>query len=273
MAARRALTTGIGCSEWKASSALSSGLERGVETKSGGLRPLLSVLMWGRLFSPPCLPLASDLDGRLFCATHLLYASQLHARPLIILTGPPTTTSSLSTDPNSLNSQLHASPWPITSTRIQHTARKGPAMPAVPSPTAAFDEIASSLLTFYLNGTRVQLDASTVDPEASLLSFIRSQPGLTGTKLGCGEGGCGACTVVIQSVHPRTGEMQHLAINACLAPLLSVEGKHVSRGLLSPAPSSGRQTDKGTTPPRRSSPSKGSARLITLTRSRNACGS
>ena len=103
-------------------------------------------------------------------------------------------------------------------------------MPAVPSPTAAFDEIASSLLTFYLNGTRVQLDASTVDPEASLLSFIRSQPGLTGTKLGCGEGGCGACTVVIQSVHPRTGEMQHLAINACLAPLLSVEGKHVSRG-------------------------------------------
>ncbi len=102
-------------------------------------------------------------------------------------------------------------------------------MPAVPSPTAAFDEVASSLLTFYINGTRVQLDASTVDPEASLLSFIRSQPGLTGTKLGCGEGGCGACTVVIQSVHPRTGEMQHLAINACLAPLLSVEGKHVSR--------------------------------------------
>lgn len=100
-------------------------------------------------------------------------------------------------------------------------------MPAVPSPTAAFDEVASSLLTFYINGTRVQLDASTVDPEASLLSFIRSQPGLTGTKLGCGEGGCGACTVVIQSVHPRTGEMQHLAINACLAPLLSVEGKHV----------------------------------------------
>ena len=146
-------------------------------------------------------------------------------------------------------------------------------MPAVPSPTAAFDEIASSLLTFYLNGTRVQLDASTVDPEASLLSFIRSQPGLTGTKLGCGEGGCGACTVVIQSVHPRTGEMQHLAINACLAPLLSVEGKHVSRGLLSPAPSSGHQTDKETTPPRRSSPSKESARLITLTRSRNACGS
>ncbi|GAA5990705.1 hypothetical protein JCM10908_003197 [Rhodotorula pacifica] len=100
-------------------------------------------------------------------------------------------------------------------------------MPAAPSPTAAFDEVASSHLTFYINGTRVQLDASTVDPEASLLSFIRSQPGLTGTKLGCGEGGCGACTVVIQSVHPRTGEMQHLAINACLAPLLSVEGKHV----------------------------------------------
>ncbi|BGP37400.1 hypothetical protein JCM10450v2_001310 [Rhodotorula kratochvilovae] len=85
-------------------------------------------------------------------------------------------------------------------------------MPAAPSPTSGFDA--------------VQLDGSQIDPDTSLLAFLRSQPGLTGTKQGCNEGGCGACTVVLQSIHPRTKEIQHLAINACLAPLVCLEGKH-----------------------------------------------
>ena len=48
-------------------------------------------------------------------------------------------------------------------------------------------------LTFYLNGTKVSLDVA--DPEVTLLEYLRGI-GLTGTKLGCAEGGCGACTVV-----------------------------------------------------------------------------
>ncbi|BGP19006.1 hypothetical protein JCM10213v2_007086 [Rhodosporidiobolus nylandii] len=99
------------------------------------------------------------------------------------------------------------------------------ALPA--SMTPSFDAIASSTLTFWLNGVKIELDGNTIDPDTTLLSFIRSQPNLTGTKLGCGEGGCGACTVCVQSIEPLTGRVQHLAINACLAPLVSVEGKHV----------------------------------------------
>ena len=48
-------------------------------------------------------------------------------------------------------------------------------------------------ITFYLNGNRMILEG--IDPEITLLEYLRGT-GLTGTKLGCAEGGCGACTVV-----------------------------------------------------------------------------
>ncbi|PYH47035.1 xanthine dehydrogenase [Aspergillus saccharolyticus JOP 1030-1] len=86
-------------------------------------------------------------------------------------------------------------------------------------------EHATSLLTFYLNGTPISLHSP--HPQWTLLDFIRAQDGLKGTKLGCGEGGCGACTVVLQFRHHRTRRMVHRAVNACLYPLVGVVGKHV----------------------------------------------
>lgn len=44
---------------------------------------------------------------------------------------------------------------------------------------------------------------------------------------GCGEGGCGACTIVVSQYNPTTKQIYHASINACLAPLVSLDGKHV----------------------------------------------
>jgi xanthine dehydrogenase/oxidase len=88
------------------------------------------------------------------------------------------------------------------------------------SVTSTYD----STLRFYLNGTRVVLDSA--DPEITLLEYLRGI-GLTGTKLGCAEGGCGACTVVVSQYNPTTKKIYHASVNACLAPLVSVDGKHV----------------------------------------------
>jgi aerobic-type carbon monoxide dehydrogenase small subunit (CoxS/CutS family) len=76
-------------------------------------------------------------------------------------------------------------------------------------------------LEFYVNGTKVELE--NPNPQGTRLDFIRSQDGLKGTKLGCGEGGCGACTVVLQTLDEREGKrgrVRHLAVNACLFPLV-----------------------------------------------------
>ena len=68
-------------------------------------------------------------------------------------------------------------------------------------------------LTFFVNGNPYEL--ANVDINMSMLEWLRAN-GYTGTKLGCGEGGCGACTVMVSSY--EAGAVRHAAVNAWCAP-------------------------------------------------------
>lgn len=78
-------------------------------------------------------------------------------------------------------------------------------------------------ISFILNGSEVTVE---VDGRHRLIDVLRETLGMTGTKEGCGEGECGACTVIVEG---RT-------VNSCLYPALEVEGKNVItiEGLLEP---------------------------------------
>ncbi|XP_037552441.1 xanthine dehydrogenase/oxidase isoform X2 [Nematolebias whitei] len=84
----------------------------------------------------------------------------------------------------------------------------------------AGDRNGSDELVFFVNGRKII--EKNADPEMTLLTYLRRKLGLTGTKLGCAEGGCGACTVMLSRYQPHTKQLLHYAINACLAPLCSL---------------------------------------------------
>src|SRR5271157_6521985 len=69
-------------------------------------------------------------------------------------------------------------------------------------------------ISFTLNGKRA---AVKVDDERMLLWVLRSDLGLTGTKFGCGEALCGACTVIVNKQ----------AVRSCSTPVKDVAGKQV----------------------------------------------
>ncbi|XP_046777288.1 aldehyde oxidase isoform X3 [Gallus gallus] len=66
------------------------------------------------------------------------------------------------------------------------------------------------------------------DPEQMLLFYLRKRLRLTGTKYGCGGGGCGACTVMISTYEPASKKIRHYSANACLLPICSLYGMAVT---------------------------------------------
>ncbi|QNH61500.1 FAD binding domain-containing protein [Hymenobacter sediminicola] len=80
------------------------------------------------------------------------------------------------------------------------------------------------MLHFYLNDHRI----STAEPAGSaLLDFIRYQQHLKGTKIGCREGDCGACTVLVGELSADGQTVQYQSMTSCLTPLGNAHGKHI----------------------------------------------
>ncbi len=75
---------------------------------------------------------------------------------------------------------------------------------------------------FILNNKAIRTRQS---PGMSLLDFIRYEQYLSGTKIGCREGDCGACTVLIGEV--VDGKMRYKSMTSCVTPLGNARNKHV----------------------------------------------
>lgn len=83
-------------------------------------------------------------------------------------------------------------------------------------------------ITFFVNGKMKTLHNGQVDPRTTLLCYLRDTIGLTGTKLGCGEGGCGACTVMISYFDKAQQKIRHKSANACLTPVCAIDGMAIT---------------------------------------------
>jgi len=78
------------------------------------------------------------------------------------------------------------------------------------------------MIEFILNNKPIKTDQPT---GSLLLDFVRYEQSLTGTKIGCREGDCGACTVLIGDL--IDGKLNYKQVTSCLTPLGNVQGKHV----------------------------------------------
>jgi carbon-monoxide dehydrogenase small subunit len=76
------------------------------------------------------------------------------------------------------------------------------------------EKMTTQTLTLKLNGEEVTVQ---VKPSALLVEVLRDELELTGTKVACGEGECGACTVLLDGV----------PVNSCLVPALKAQGREV----------------------------------------------
>jgi len=79
------------------------------------------------------------------------------------------------------------------------------------------------IVKFVLNNEICELN--NPDPNQTILNFIRTKLKKTGTKEGCAEGGCGACTVVLGEL--KKNQIIYKAINACIAFIPTLQGKQL----------------------------------------------
>ena len=101
----------------------------------------------------------------------------------------------------------------------------------LPGSTHTKSYMDTKTIRFIRRGEQVRV--GNVPPDRTLLEVLREDLGCTGTKEGCGEGDCGACTVVIGELTPASGgkeldgKIQYKAINSCIRLAHSVDGMAV----------------------------------------------
>ena len=95
----------------------------------------------------------------------------------------------------------------------------------------------SNIVKFIYRNKIVEIN--NPDPNETILNYVRTKLKKTGTKEGCAEGGCGACTVVLGEL--KKNDINYKAINSCIAFVPSLEGKQlilvedlISKGELHP---------------------------------------
>jgi xanthine dehydrogenase/oxidase len=79
-------------------------------------------------------------------------------------------------------------------------------------------------LEFYINTDYKKV--SNIKPQLTVLEYLRENA-YFGTKYGCGEGNCGACTVVIAELDHNSNKVKYRSANACLLPLCSINNKQI----------------------------------------------
>ncbi|MBF0365246.1 MAG: FAD binding domain-containing protein [Oligoflexia bacterium] len=77
---------------------------------------------------------------------------------------------------------------------------------------------------FYVNGERVEVNGAEVF--LMLANWLRQQQSLTGTKIVCAEGDCGACSIML-GIPTASGALKYEQRNSCILPLFNLDGKHV----------------------------------------------
>ena len=81
----------------------------------------------------------------------------------------------------------------------------------------------SSTVKFLLNDKILEINSP--DPNQTILNYIRTKLKKTGTKEGCAEGGCGACTIVVGEL--VNGQIKYSAINSCISFVPTLNGKQL----------------------------------------------
>ena len=90
---------------------------------------------------------------------------------------------------------------------------------------SAIDAPAGRTVRFILDGELIEV--ANADPTRTVLQFLREDLRRIGTKEGCAEGDCGACTVVVAELDRQEGGMRVRAINSCIQFLPTLDGKEL----------------------------------------------